>query len=76
MFERIQIVKVIVLMGNVAAQAVLQEKFPIAQMHGKIIKRENKTYFLSYHPAAPLYAPKLREVIKKDFSKLKRLISK
>ncbi len=66
--------KVIVLMGNVATLAVLQEKFFIGQDHGKIIKRDGRTYFLSYHPAAPLYSPKLRDVIKKDFLKLKRLI--
>jgi uracil-DNA glycosylase len=66
--------KVIVLMGNVAAQAVLEEKFPIAQVHGKIIKRDGRSYFLSYHPAAPLYSPKLRAVIKKDFQKLKKLV--
>jgi len=76
LFKQLAIIdpKVIVLMGNVAAQAVLQEKFPIAQVHGKIIKRDNKAYFLSYHPAAPLYSPKLRAVIKKDFLKLKRLL--
>jgi len=66
--------KVVVLMGNVATQAVLKEKFYIAQDHGKIIKKDGVTYFISYHPAAPLYAPKLRAVIKKDFQELKRLI--
>ncbi len=66
--------KVIVLMGNVAALAVLQEKFFIARDHGKIIKRDGRSYFLSYHPAAPLYSPKLREVIKKDFQKIKTMI--
>jgi len=66
--------KVIVLLGNTAAVAVLGQKFPIAKDHGKIIKRGGKSYFLSYHPAAPLYSPKLREEIKKDFRKLQRLI--
>lgn len=68
--------KVIVLMGNVATQAVLEEKFSIAKKHGKVIRRDNRAYFLSYHPAAALYLPRLRPVIKKDFHKLKRLIGK
>jgi uracil-DNA glycosylase len=66
--------KFVVLMGNTAAIAMLQEKFPIAQDHGKIIRKDGRNYFLSYHPAAPLYSPKLREVIAKDFKKLKKLI--
>jgi DNA polymerase len=78
LFAQLDIIqpKVIVLMGNTAAIAVLQEKFLIAQEHGKIIKRDGKTYFLSYHPAAPLYSPRLREVIKKDFMELKKIIRK
>lgn len=74
LFKQLDIIKpkVIVLLGNIAAQSVLHEKFSIAQDHGKFIKRSGLTYFLSYHPAAPLYSPKLREVITKDFKKLKR----
>jgi DNA polymerase len=68
--------KVIVLMGNTAAIAMLGAKYPIAQDHGKIIKSAKLTYFLSYHPAAPLYSPSLREVLKKDFIKLRKIIDK
>ncbi len=76
LFQQLDIIdpKVIVLMGNTAALAVLHEKFSIAQDHGKIIKRDNKTYFLSYHPAAPLYSPSLRGTIGKDFLKLKKIV--
>lgn len=68
--------KIIVLLGSVAAQGVLQEKIPITKEHGKIIKKDNKKYFLTYHPAAGLrfpniYLPLLRE----DFKKLKPLVS-
>ncbi len=66
--------KVIVLLGNTAAVAVLHQKFSIAEDHGKFIKRDGLIYFLSYHPAAPLYSPKLREVIEKDFKKLQKYI--
>ena len=78
LFEQFKIIqpKIIVLMGNVAAIAVLGEKFFIAKDHGKIVKKEGKTYFISYHPAAQLYAPKLKEVMHLDFLKLKKLIKK
>jgi uracil-DNA glycosylase len=68
--------KVIVILGNTSALSLLHEKFAISQAHGKVIKQKDLNYFISYHPAAPLYSPKLREVIFKDFKKLKRLIRK
>lgn len=68
--------KVIVILGNTSALSLLNEKFSISQAHGTIIKQDGLNYFISYHPAAPLYSPKLREVIFKDFKKLKSLIQK
>lgn len=67
--------KLVVLLGRVACLAVLEQNCSIAEDHGKIIKASGINYFLSYHPAAPLYSPKLRQVLAKDFKKLKRLIS-
>ncbi len=67
--------KVVVILGNTAANSLLNEKFSISQAHGTILVRDGYNYFLSYHPAAPLYSPKLRETIFKDFKKLKRLIA-
>lgn len=66
--------KVIILLGNVAAIAVLGEKFAIAKDHGSFIERDGLTYFLSYHPAAPLYSPKLRAILFEDFKKLKKIV--
>ncbi len=76
LFEQLKSIKpkVVVLLGNIAAQAMLNEKFSIAKEHGKTFKRDGMTYFLSYHPAAPLYSSKLRPIIAKDFAKLKKII--
>ena len=68
--------KVVVILGNTAALSVLKEKLSISEVHGTTLDRNGIKYFISYHPAAPLYSPKLREVIFKDFKKLKRLIQK
>lgn len=65
---------IIVLMGNTAVQAMLGEKLPIAKVHGQIIERDNRTYLIAYHPAAPLYSPGLRAEIQKDFARLQKIV--
>lgn len=64
----------LVLLGNVACQAVLGEKIAISKDHGKVIERDGFHYFISYHPAAGLYAPALRPEIAADFNTLKKLL--
>jgi uracil-DNA glycosylase family 4 len=66
--------KIVVLMGRVAALAMLNKNVSIAKEHGKIIKQDGITYLITYHPAAPLYSPKVREELVKDFKILKKLI--
>ncbi len=67
--------KIIVLLGNTAAVALLDHKISIAKDHGTTIQQDGRTYLVAYHPAAPLYSPKLRTEIAKDFAKLKALLS-
>ncbi len=67
--------KIIVLLGNTASIAMLDKKVFIAKDHGKIIKKDNRTYLIAYHPAAPLYSPKVKAEIVHDFKKLKKLIN-
>lgn len=66
--------KILVLMGGVAAQGVLQEKIALATQHGTSTGREGKIYFFMYHPAAAVRFPKLRSVFINDFQKLKALL--
>lgn len=66
--------KYIVLMGNVACQAVLGEKVSISKEHGKVLEKNGAHYFISYHPAAGLYAPAVMPDLVKDFKKLRKLI--
>ncbi len=76
LFAQFKIIKpqVVVLLGNVASQAVLKEKFPIAQIHGTLIEKDGIKYLIVYHPAAPLYNPNLRQELKNDFKKLKEIL--
>lgn len=68
--------KIIVLMGRVAALALLQEHVSIADVHGTEIDKDGRTYLVAYHPAATLYAPKAKEPFRKDFLVLKQLLKK
>lgn len=59
--------KLIVLMGSVAIQGVLQEKIPVMKKHGTTLKKDGKTYFLTIHPAAAIRFAALRKIFEADF---------
>lgn len=66
--------QIIVLLGSVAAQGVLGEKIAVMKEHGTQIKRNNKTYFLTIHPAAAIRFAKFRSTFTGDFQKLRGII--
>lgn len=70
--EQLKIIepKLIVLLGSVAAQALLQYKIPIKTDHGKLIEKDKRHYFVTFHPAAALRFPPLLSLIKEDFDTL------
>lgn len=68
--------KVVVVLGRVACLALLQRDCQIAKEHGTIVKQDGRLYLITYHPAAPLYSPGVRQELLKDFRKLKKLIKK
>jgi uracil-DNA glycosylase len=67
--------KIVVLLGSVAAQAILEAKFPVTQVHGTIIEKNNRKYFLTFHPAAGLHYPPNRILLNEDFKLLKKLLN-
>lgn len=66
--------KIIILLGNVAIQTLLDKKLTATKCHGRIYKRANKIYFPTCHPAAALYLNKLKKVMHGDFKKIKALL--
>jgi DNA polymerase len=68
--------KIIVLLGRVGSLAMLDMNIQMTKEHGKVLQKDGRAYFLSLHPAAPLYSPALRETFFKDFKKLKTLLNK
>jgi len=69
--------KLIVMLGNVALKALFpNEKFKLSKIHDKIIKKEGRIYFPTFHPAAAMRFPKIRKLMEKDFKKLKKLVKR
>ncbi len=69
--------KVVVLLGRVAAEGVLEMKVQVTREHGKIIdERDGVKYFLTLHPAAVLRFPwKFKPDFEEDFGRLKEHLS-
>ena len=60
-------------MGNTAYHSILNGK-EISKNHGKIVDKDNKTYFVTFHPAAMIYNKKLDAVFKNDIKKLVNIV--
>lgn len=69
--------KIVVLLGRVAAEGVLEKKVFVSKEHGEIIEeKDGIKYFLTYHPAAALRFPnKFKPLLQEDFEKVKKLLS-
>jgi len=59
--------KYFILLGEVAF-SVFFPKEKLRDFRGKWIEKDGKFYFPTYHPAAGLRFPKIREVLEKDFN--------
>ncbi len=67
--------KVICILGNTAFGSLLDGN-AITKNRGKIIKRDDQLYFVTVHPAAIIYNPDLRQVLKDDLKALSNILDK
>ena len=69
--EELQIInpKIICLLGNTPFYSILGGK-EISKNHGKFISKDDRMYFITFHPAATIYNQKLVEIFKNDIKKL------
>ncbi|MCK5239627.1 MAG: uracil-DNA glycosylase, partial [Candidatus Thorarchaeota archaeon] len=63
--------QVIVLVGGVAISNLIGP-WKLGDAHGRFYEANGRTYFMSYHPAAALRNPSLKDVMREDFVKLKQ----
>ena len=67
--------KIICLLGNTAFNTILEGN-EISKNHGKLIYKEKRMYFVTFHPAAIIYNQKLEKVFKNDIKKLVKTLRK
>jgi len=67
--------KVICILGNTAFGSLLDGN-SITKNRGKIINRDGNLYFVTVHPAAAIYNPDLRQVLKDDMKFLAQTLDK
>ena len=65
--------KIICIMGNTAYGTLLDGK-EITKNHGKIVEKDGRKFFVTFHPAATIYNQKLVEELKEDFRKLAKFL--
>ena len=75
--EEIQIIKpkLICILGNTAYNSLLDGN-SITKNSGKIVKNNYQLYFVTVHPAAIIYNPSLKQVLKDDFVFLAQTLDK
>ena len=75
--KQIEIIKpkLVVLLGSTALEGMLGLK-NLKKWHGKMFKKDGQRFFITFHPSAARRFPSVRKLMKKDFEKLKRIISK
>ena len=62
-------------MGNTAYRSLLDGS-EITKNRGKLVRSDDQLYFVTVHPAAIIYNPGLRQVLKDDFVLLSQTLDK
>ena len=66
---------IICILGNTAYRSLLDGS-EITKNRGKIVKNNGRLYFVTIHPAAVIYNPELRQILKDDFVLLANTLDK
>ncbi|NMB45086.1 MAG: uracil-DNA glycosylase [Firmicutes bacterium] len=62
--------KIMILMGNCAAQNILQTDLGISQLRGQWVQKGNMWFMPTYHPAALFHRPQLKKPVWDDFQQV------
>jgi len=67
--------KIVVLLGAKVIENVLGLKyFNVSEIHGSIMKKNDRTYYLTFHPASMLHNYSVKDMLFMDFKKLGELL--
>ena len=64
--------KIIVCLGRVAAQAIIEPKFKITKQRGIWFEKKNCFIIATFHPAALLRDPSKKREVWEDFKNIKK----
>lgn len=64
--------KMIVCLGAVASRYIIGKDVKLSRIRGEFIERKGYSIFPTYHPAALLHNPGLKQVAWEDFKKIKK----
>lgn len=67
--------RIICILGNTAYSSLLDGS-EITKNRGKIVQHDGQLYFVTIHPAAVIYNPSLKQVLKDDFVFLSQTLEK
>jgi len=62
-----------ILLGEVAFSAFFPNK-KLGDYRGKLVKKDGREYFVTYHPTAGIRFQKFRKILEKDFKKIGKTI--
>lgn len=68
--------RMVVMLGKTAAKGLLERDVKFAEELGTVFEKDGFKYFLTYHPAAILYNPKLKPKMEETFQKTLRPLLK
>jgi len=76
LFKQLSVIKpkFVVLLGNSACVAMLDSKMEIMRSHGTIIEKEERKYFITFHPAYAMRFPEGKKLFIRDFAALERIL--
>lgn len=68
--------RVVLVLGNTAARAVLGAREGVGATHGRVVKLPGAFGLATYHPAAALRSPRLVDVMRADLRVVKELVTR
>lgn len=78
LLKQLQIIdpQIVVLLGNTAIKGLLGGKEMVTRLHGKIVEKDGRRYFVTFHPAAAVRFKKHLATIENDFKTLSKILVK
>jgi uracil-DNA glycosylase family 4 len=73
--EEIELInpKIVCVLGNTASMSILGQG-EITKNHGKLVVKDGRSYFLTFHPAAIIYNQELYNIMDADIAKLANML--